>query len=452
MHVAIVGGGISGLTVAYDLGRRGIPCTLYESEPHLGGVIRSTRVEGCLVEGGPDSWLAEKTWLLDLLREIGVEDQVIGSNNRMKKTFIVRKGQLVQLPASMRLLAPSRPWQICSSKLFSPATKLRMFHEWFRNPADRQDRSVAEFVRDHFGDEAVEYLAQPMLAGVYGAQPEDLSARQVIPRFVEYEKQYGSILKGVYQNRRNRLAGSMFLSLRNGMGSLVHALEHRIAGHCEVVNGCVQKVWKVNGRWQLQLESGAVTADHVVIATPAHVASALLRESTEEMSRLLDSIVYGSSITVSLIYAREHFRHSLNGFGMLVPRIEGRSIAACTWVNSKFEGRVPQGSVLLRAFLAGDSTDRMMSAEDEVVLELVHRELGDLMQYDSQYVRGQVYRWKQAMPQYAVGHEAVVQKVEANLAHLPGLHLAGNGFRGLGIPDCVLRSRQIVETIASAGA
>ena len=446
-RVAIVGGGISGLAAAHFLGRPGISCRLFEAQPRLGGTIRTVRLHECLVEAGPDSWLAEKTWMEDLLRDLGLQDQVIGSNDARRRTFIVRHGRLAPLPESMRLLAPTKPWQIASTRLLGPATKVRMALEWFRRPTERPDRSVAEFVRDHFGDEAVEYMAQPMLAGVYGAAPEQLSAEQVIPRFVDYERRYGSVLRGAYRTRKRTRPAPLFLTLRNGMGSLIEALERRVAATCEIVRARVCRLEPGANSWRLLWDGGDATVDHVIVATAAHEAGCLLGQVDAAVSGLLGGVPYTSSVVAALVYRRSGFGHPLNGFGFLVPRAEKGALAACTWVNTKFDGRTAPDMVLLRAFLAGAPAEAAMETSDSRILAAAHAELQAWMRFRCDPIGGQVHRWARAMPQYSVGHEGRMRELERRLRGLPGLHLAGNGFSGLGVPDCVRRSQGIADEI-----
>ncbi len=447
--VAIVGGGISGLSAAYFLGRKSIPCRLFEHRSRLGGTILTENLHGCLVEAGPDSWLAEKSWMLAFVAELGIADQVIGSNDSRRRTYVVRKGRNVPLPDSLRLLAPTKPWQALTTRLYGPATKLRMALEWFRRPSSQSDRSVADFVREHFGQEAVEYLAQPILAGVYGSPPETLSARRVMPRFVGYERRYGSILRGVYKNRNRNPRKPLFLSLRGGMGSLIETLDRRVADTCEIVRGRVRDLSRVANGWHLGLEGGSASAEHVILAIPAHEAARLINSAAPRLAGLLAQIGYTSSVVAALAYPRSGFDHALNGFGFLVPRAENGSLAACTWVNTKFDSRVPSDRVLLRAFLAGEAAERAATASDETVLSDTNAELRKWMGFGGTPTFGRVHRWDRAMPRYEVGHGQRLREIEARVPTLPGLHLAGNGYDGLGIPDCVRRSERIAAAIAT---
>ncbi len=444
--VAIVGGGVSGLAAAYYLSRHHIPCTLFEREARTGGLLQTERVHGCLVEAGPDSWLAEKRWMRSLVEELGLGGQVMGSNDRLRRTYIVRNGRLVPLPDSMHLLVPAKPWQVLTTRVFGPATKARMLAEWFHRPRERPDRSVAEFVRDHFGTEAVNRLAQPMMAGVYGAQPEDLSARQVLPRFAEYERRYGSILRGLVRHRGRRSPDPLFLTLRDGLGALVGALQRRIEGHCEIVHRAVLQIRRHGCRWRLGLDGETFEAAAVILAVPAHEAGRLLQSTAPGLTGDLGAIPYSSSAVVALAYPSEDFRHPLDGFGFLVPGIERARVAACTWVGTKFDGRAGPGRVLLRAFLTGSRAEDVMRAEDEGVVRAVDSELRGWMGFDTQLIGSRVYRWPRAMPAYGVGHDRLVRSIERRLLALPGLLLAGNGYSGLGIPDCIRRSREVAET------
>ncbi len=448
-RVAIVGGGISGLSAAYFLGAAGVPSKLFESRSRRGGLIRTDRMHGCLVEAGPDSWLGEKRWMREFVDELGLGDQVIGSNDDRRRTFVARKGRLVALPRSMRLLAPSKPWQAAATPLLGPGTKARMALEWFRRPRERRDRSVAEFVRDHFGDEAVEYLAQPMTAGVYGAPPEALSARRVLPRFVEYERRYGSVLRGAYRNRRRKAGGPLFLTLRDGMAGLVAALERQAAGHCEFARERVRGLRRADGGWTLLLDGGACAADIVIVAAPAHEAARLARSFDSALADQLAGIPYSSAVVAALAYGRAGLGHPLDGFGFLVPRAEGGTVAACTWSGTKFPARSPPGAALLRAFLTGAHADRALAERDVQVAGRADRELRRWMGLRNAPEAARVYRWRAAMPHYAVGHDRLAAAIAGRLQALPGLHLAGNGYEGLGVPDCVRLSRRVAAAVAS---
>jgi len=451
--VLIVGGGISGLAAAYELRNSGLRCTLIEAADRLGGVIRTDRVEGCLVEGGPDSFIAQKPWALELIRELGLGDEVIGSNDADRKTYILRKGRLIPLPDGIQFLAPTKILPVVRSPLLSLKTKAAMALEWFRRPrANQGDRSVADFVKDHYGDEANEYLAQPMLAGVYGGAPEQLSVGSVLPRFVELERRYGSLSRALFharwKNRSAKPAGSLFLTLRGGMQRLTDRLAEEIRGSVEVVQGEGVSVARKGQGFTLEMaDGGALEGERIIIATPAWQAAQLLRQSDPQLAELLDSIPYGSSVTGALIYRRPEFQRALDGFGFLVPRAEGRLLSACTWVNTKFNDRAPDDKPLLRAFIAGEKAESMLSSSDESLEKAIGADLQQIMGFSAPPIAARFSRWERSMAQYTVGHAEKVRAIEGRLQRLPGLYLSGNGYDGIGVPDCIRRSRAAVRDI-----
>ncbi len=457
--VAVIGGGISGLTAAYELVKAGLACTIIDPNPALGGVIRTEHVGGCLIEAGPDSFLAQKPWARELIEELGLGDQVIASNDVRRRTFILRKGRLIQIPDGLQFMAPTRIMPVLRSPLLNVGAKARMAAELLRRPGGAQpDRSVAEFVRDHYGSEVNEYLAQPMLAGVYGAQPEALSVNAVLPRFVELESRYGSVSRGLMAAmKKTRPAEgsrpSLFLSLRGGMQTLTDALAARIASRATRVQGRALGLTRTNDRWTVQLEDGAsLQSDAVILALPAYESARLLAPIDAEIAEPLGAIPYGSSITVGLVYERPAFQHPLNGFGFLVPRAEGRLLAACTWVGTKFDGRAPEDRPLLRAFLSGaKAKERLDRAPEELAVE-VDAELKQIMHYTADPVEWRTAAWDRAMAQYPVGHAEIVARIRARETAIPGLRLIGNAYEGIGIPDCIRLAREAVRRLIGAGA
>jgi oxygen-dependent protoporphyrinogen oxidase len=440
-RVAIVGGGISGLSAAYYVSRAGHACTLIEPEARLGGVIRTEAVDGCVVEAGPDSFIAQKPWALELIRELGLERDVIGSNDHLRKTYVLRRGRLVPLPDGLFLMVPTAIWPLVATRLLDFSTKLKMGLELLRRPRPPlPDRSVADFVRDHYGREALEYLADPLLAGIYGGDPAELSINSVLPRFVELERRYGSMTRGVLAARRRAVAHSpsaLFLSLKGGMQQLINGIEKAIAGRVNVVRARVDAVEAIAPGYRLRCAGDTVEADHVVLATPAYVAGSLLEDLDGALAELLSGVRYNSSITVALGYERAGFRHPLNGFGFLVPRVERCLLTACTWVGTKFPHRVPENRVLLRAFVGAGQDERLLAHPDDVLAGWVRQELARLMGVTETPLFTRVARWPRAMAQYTVGHARRMEQIKARLARFPGLHLAGNAYLGIGVPDCV---------------
>ena len=460
-RIAIVGGGISGLSAAYYLAKAGHDCTLIEAQPRLGGVIQTERVDGCVIEAGPDSFIAQKLWAMELIRELGIEDQVVGSNDHLRKTFVLRAGRLIPLPDGVQFMAPTKVMPIVMTSLLGLRSKVKMAMEWFRRPAEVSgDRSVAEFVKEHYGSEVNEYLAQPMLAGVYGGAPENLSVNSVLPRFVEMEKRHGSVGRGLVRamskSRDSKAAESpnngpqsLFLSLRGGMQQLTDTLFGQLEGRVQLVTTAVSAIEGRSGAFQLTAGGDKIAADEVVLATRAYQAAELLQQMDSRLADLLAGIRYTSSVTVNLLYPRPPFEHRLEGFGFLIPRAEQRRLTACTWVNTKFPNRTTPDRALLRSFFSGEEAEKASTSTDAEVADLAHQELSQLMHFRTSPATQRVYRWERAMAQYEVGHQKLIEEVESRLAQLPGLHLTGNAFAGIGIPDCIRRSKSVAESIRS---
>ena len=439
----IIGGGISGLSAAYYLSKAGIRPTLLEKAPTVGGVIQTSVKEGCLLEAGPDSFIAAKPWAMELIREVGLGDEVIGSNDHLRITYILKNGRLVPLPDGLMMMVPTKIMPLVATRLLGWGTKIRMGLEFLRRPKGAQpDRSVYEFLLDHYGQESVDYLAEPLLAGVYGGDPKDMSVNSVLARFVEIESKYGSLTRGVLAMPRPKSSGSLFRTLKNGLGGLVEKLRPS----ADVMHAGVEVVEKTADGFRVRADGDWLEAEHVVVATPAHAAAKLLRPASAELAALLDQVPYTSSVTLSLGYRKATFDHPLNGFGFLVPKRERKLMAACTWVGNKFSYRVPDGMVLLRCFMGGDA----LSETDASLVEAARGELRRIMGLEAEPVFNSIARWPHSMAQYSVGHEARVARLEAIVASMPGLHLAGNAYHGIGIPDCVKMGKEAAARIISS--
>lgn len=441
----IIGGGISGLSAAYYLSKGGVRPTLIEKSPQLGGVIRTTTEHGCLLEGGPDSFLAMKPWLMDLIRELGMADQVIGSNDHLRVTYIVKKGRLVPLPDGLMMMVPTKIMPLIGTRLLSWGTKIRMGLEFLRRPNGPQpDRSVSDFLRDHYGQESIDYLAEPLLAGVYGGDPSQMSVNSVLTRFVEIESKYGSLSRGVLAQPRPKSSGSLFRTLKGGLGQIIE----RLAPSAEVIQGEAGAVERTSSGYRVWANGDWMEAEQVVLATPAGNCAKLLRPIHGELAGLLAAVPYTSSITLSLGYKKATFDHPLNGFGFLVPKLERKYVAACTWVGNKFNYRVPDDMVLLRCFMGGNA----LSETDDALVEAARRELRSIMSLQAAPMFHSVARWPNSMAQYTVGHTKRVEHIEAIMRGLSGLHLAGNAYHGIGLPDCVRMGKEVAARITSSAA
>lgn len=446
--MVIVGGGISGLATAYFLGKLGIRSTLFEKSKRLGGLIQTECVEGCRLEAGPDSYLAAKPVATELAEELGLREQIIGSNDRQRRIFIVRHGRLVALPEGMVMVAPSRWMPVMRSELFSAKTKFRFLGEIFSAPRTRaEDVSVAELVRNHFGTEMLESVAEPLLSGVYGGDSERLSAESVLPRFMAYERRYGSLIKGVRKERRSTQAGSLFLSFRDGMQSLTDALVKAIASWTEIVHEEVMGVEKTTQGWVVRSSGRRVECEDAVLACPAHVCAKLVEVSAPELAVELGRIPYSSAILVTLLYEAKQIEHAVDGFGFLVPRAQRRTISAATWVNRKFPSRIRAGLTAIRTFIVDPQASQLLNAPQHSIVESVREDLARVMGIRARPLFAGARFWPQSMPQYVTGHERRRRTIAGLLSRLPGLHVVGNAYEGVGIPDCVRMAKQTANRI-----
>jgi len=444
--MVIVGGGISGLSAAYYLAKAGVSSTLIEKRARLGGVIETERIDGCLVEGGPDSFLSAKPWAMDLIRELGLESEVIGSNDTLRKTFIRKRGRMIEMPDGVQFLVPTRIAPILTTSLLSWTTKVRMALEYLRRPAasPRRDCSVSEFVVDHYGQEVVDYLAEPLLAGVYGGAPEALSVSSVLPRFVELESKYGSLSKGALaeRSRAGVQAQSIFRTLKGGLGSLVDALSRSIEPRVKIVHGEVEAMERTPGGYRLRVSGDWIDSSLVALACESHAAARLTRAMDPALAESLAGIGYTSSTVIALGFEPASFAKPPQGFGFLVPRRERRRLVACTFMGTKFPFRAAENRILLRCFIGGTSDDRSL-------LPAVLDELREMTGLTGAPLFSRVYRWPQSMAQYTVGHQARVAAIETRLRDNAGLHLLGNAYYGVGIPDCVRMGKQLAERLVA---
>lgn len=459
-RIAIVGGGISGLAAAFALEERrragdALEYAVYESSPRFGGVLATEQVDGCLVEAGPDSFLTEKPWAADLCRRLGMADQLIGSSDGDRKTYILVKGKLIPLPDGLMFMVPTRLAPSLLSGLFSPATKFWMMREWRMAPRQSEnDESVAALVERHYGAEMVERLADPLLSGVYGGEASQLSVRAVLPRFVEMESKYGSLGRGMQAARKNlkvaQPVAPIFTSLKNGMQELSDALAARLSPQALRANTRVEAVQQQERGWVISAGYASDTFDAVIVATSAPAAGLLLEITCAHLASELKGIPYSSSMTVALGFDKDVRAALPPGFGFLVPRSEGKRMLAATFVHNKFPHRAPPDRALLRCFLGGSRDGQVLQLADDEILSIVREELGQILKLKAEPFFTRVYRWEKAMAQYTVGHLDRLRRIEGLLKQTPGLALAGNAYRGIGVPDCV-RSGEIAAQQVLAG-
>ncbi|RMG41230.1 MAG: protoporphyrinogen oxidase [Planctomycetota bacterium] len=513
----MIGGGISGLAAAHRLVERaraaGRPLTihLWEARPRLGGIIETRRERGYLVECGPDMFITDKPWGVELCRRLGLETELITPEPRYRRTLVVRDGRVLPVPSGFQLMAPTDLWSFLRSPVLSWSGKLRVMCEAVLPPrrspsptspaaaadgpvADADafdDESLGAFVRRRFGAEALDRLVQPLVAGIYTADADQLSLAATMPRFLEMERRHGSVIRGLLRERRQRRrrgqaverssvpefregpvrpptaasdveAGSgaryeLFVTLRDGLQRLVDVLAERLEGNARLhVGRCATAVQRmamndaaVGGRsgYRVTTDDGSVEVDALLLAVPAYRAADLLQRVHGTLAEALRTIEYASSVVVVSAHAEADFAHPLDAYGLVVPRIEDRPILAVSFASRKFPGRAPAGHVLLRTFLGGALQPELCQRSDAELRDIALGQLRELLGLRREPDFAWVVRHERAMPQYTLGHPARVAKIDSFVRSLPGLALAGSAFRGVGIPDSIHSGQQAAEKV-----
>jgi oxygen-dependent protoporphyrinogen oxidase len=459
-RVVVIGGGISGLAAAHHLLESGhatngrLELLLLEAGPRAGGVIRTHRREGFLLEAGPDTFISEKPEAVRLAQRIGIASRLIETNAGHRRSFIVRGGRLHPVPEGFQLLAPSRLWPFVTTQIFSWTGKARMALDLLlpkradANGVD--DESLAQFVRRRLGQEALERMAQPMVGGIYTADPERLSLRATMPRFLEMERQHRSLIWAMWKQARRQsetlargTSGarySLFLSFDGGMQVLVDQLAARLPQDCIRLNTKVEALSFAGAErlWKVRVgPSETLDADAVCLALPAYAAAFLLRDTDADLAADLEAIPYASTATINLAYRREDIPHPLDGFGFVVPVVEGRTLLACSFSSVKFAGRAPEGHVLLRGFVGGAMQPENFALDEERMIQAVRADLRELLGIEKLPLFSHVEKWPRSMAQYHLGHLERINAIKNRLDQLSNLQLAGNAYGGAGIPDCI---------------
>jgi oxygen-dependent protoporphyrinogen oxidase len=449
--VAVVGGGIAGLSAAYELACRGAAFVLLEAGTRWGGVIRSERAQGFLLEAGPDTLLAQKPAALALARELGLGDRLQPVNQEQRTLYVLHRGRLHPLPDGMVLGVPTRVAPLVRTRLFSWPGKLRMAGEVLVPRArPGRDESIAAFFRRRLGQEALDRLVGPFLAGIHAGDPERLSLSANFPALTALETRHGSLIRGLLANRARAAAPAapMFYTLGGGLGELVDALVARLPPERLRLRSPVSELRRENGRFVLRGEAGELRARSVVLALPPARAAALLRGLDAELADALAGVNAASTAAVFLGYRREDVAHPLDGHGLIVPAAECLHTTACSFFSTKFPGRAPEGHVLLRGFLGGVRRAESLLRPDDELVSRVHQEMAPVLGLRRWPVFARVYRWPGATPQLEVGHRDRVAVIERRLLGHPGLFLTGGGLRGTGIPDCVADGRAAASRVA----
>lgn len=462
-RVAVVGGGISGLAAAQRLVtlEPATEVALFEASSRVGGILQTDRIDGYLVERSADNFVTNFPWGLELCRELGIDGELLETDAARRKALVVRDGRLYPVPAGFQLLTPSQLWPLATTPLLSFGGKLRALGEFFV-PRRREtgDESLASFAVRRLGREAYERLVQPLVGGIYTADPAQLSMRAALPRFVELEAKYGSLIRAARQvgagestiaKQASGARYSLFVAPRDGMQRIVDATAAKLPPGCLRLNTSVSWLEPTPRGWQLEIAGGPVESfDAVIVALPAPQAAKLVAPADDALARDLAKIPYaGASVTISG-YELKQIDNPLEAFGFVVPDVERRDILAASFSSRKFPGRAPDGCVLIRTFLGGAMRPEMVDRTDDELRAIVGRELGQLLG-----VRGEphlflVQRWRGAMPQYHLGHVELVARIQSRTAEHRGLALVGNAYAGVGVPQCIHSGRGAAERLLGA--
>lgn len=459
-RVAVVGGGISGLAAALRILELAPDARLrvFEAGDHWGGVVQTEERDGYLLERSADSFITNPPHLVELCRQIGFDEELIGTDPRYRSAFVVHRGGLVRIPEGFALMTANRWLPIATTRLLSWRGKARLAWEALA-PARRadDDESFANFARRRLGREAYENLVQPLVSGIYTADPERLSMRAALPRFVEMESRYGSLFRAMRAEARAGRAGdsssgaryNLFLTPRRGLGSLIEAIRARLPADSLSLRTRIEQIEKLPNGWRMRAATpaGAESSefDAIVLATASHHAARLCEALDSDLATDLARIEYAGCVIALAGYRRTQIAHPLDGFGLVVPAKEGRKILSVSFSSVKFPGRAPADRGLLRVFLGGACQPEMQSLDDAEILRVARDELGELLGARGEPELFEIARWDRAMPQYHLGHVELVERIASRAARHPGLALAGNAYRGVGLPLCVLSGQQAAE-------
>jgi oxygen-dependent protoporphyrinogen oxidase len=467
--ITVVGGGIAGLSAAYHLlkyiAEAGLTwrVQLLEASDRLGGKIRTERIDGFVIEGGPDTFLATKPWATQLCQELGLGERLQGTNPAQKNTYILRNGQLQPLPDGLTMMIPTNISSMLQTRLLSWPDKLRMGLDWFI-PAKALDgdESLGAFVSRRLGRSAYENLIEPLMSGIYAGDGDALSLQATFPYLRDLELEHGGLVKGAFSTKRKmrrngqKAAGSRsaFLTPRSGLQEIVDGLVTRLEGMgCELHTSQPVRRLGMDGKsFTVEPAQGpAFQADAVILAAPAFASAQILEGLAPELALDLAGIPYVNAATVSLAYEQEQLMRPLNGYGYVIPRKEGQRALACTWTSTKFPHRAPEGKALLRVFFGRAGEGMQVPTDEDELVYLARQEVAQTLGLTAEPLLSRVYYWESAMPQYNLGHPERLKRIEGQLKGYPGLALAGNAYRGIGIPDCIhsgaLAAQEIIAQV-----
>jgi oxygen-dependent protoporphyrinogen oxidase len=459
-RVAIVGGGVAGLAAAYELARLArdgaeVQGVLFEASTRLGGIVETVREGGFVIECGPDAWVSEKPWARELAEELGLGDEVMTSNDAGRKTYVLVDKKLRAMPDGMRMMVPSDLDALDTSELFSAEAK-QAYHdeigrgEELRASAPERDESVAEFVRRHFGEEVLEKIGAPLLSGVFGGDVAKLSVHAVMSPFVAMEREHGSLIAALQAKATASKSSPVFTTLRSGMGTLVDRMIAATPEDWVRLAAEVSFVSYGEEGWLVGTGRGVERFDAVMMAAPIDVARSLLGPVDERAAQLME-MEASSAVVVGFGFADAARFAVPPGFGFLVPRGSDNLLLACTFVDQKFDDRVPQGGRLIRVFFGGRAADRLMRCGNDETAAVARLELAQILGPLPEPQMTVVRRWPRSLPQYGVGHLKRMKELGERVGALDGLWLLGNGYRGVGLPDLIRDARAAAREFAGRG-
>ena len=459
-RIAVVGAGITGLAAALRIHEAAPECGLVvlDADPRAGGVLQTVTQDDFLIERSADAFITNVPWATDLCTRVGMTDEMLSTNAQFRRAFVVNRGRVQDIPEGFVIMAPRKIRPLITTPILSLRGKLRLAAEYFVPRRDDDvDESLESFAKRRFGNEVFERLIQPLVGGIYTADPSRLSLRSTLPQFVEMERDHGSLIKAALRTARQQKAAAkdsaarygLFTTPRGGMSQLVEAVISRLPENCLHLSAAVsQLIREPDDGWIIECaDQQRMHVDGVVLATPADAAATILRSVDQELAGELNQIPHAGSAVVSLGYRVCDISHPLDGFGFVVPLVERREILSASFSSVKFEHRAPDQCVLVRVFIGGACQPELVDLPRDQLTELAMRELRELLGISGDPLTVDVARWPSAMPQYHVGHMQLIQKVRRLTTTHPGLELAGKSYDGVGIPSCIRSGEQAAEKL-----
>lgn len=459
MRIIIVGAGISGLAAANRLSELGkeksinINFNVLESSDHPGGNICTIKEDGFLIEEGPDSFITSKPYGLNLCNRLGIGDEVIPTSEINRKTLIFLNRKLTPIPEGFILLAPTRIKPFIVSPILSFSGKMRAMLEIFIPRSNSGDEeSLYSFIKRRFGRELFENIAQPLIGGIYTSDPYKLSIKSAVPEIYKLEQRYRSVIIGMIKGHRTKKDSgarySQFVTLKNGMSSLISSIASRIPDGSIITGQTVKNIQKNGDRWKINSTTGEeYEADGVILSTASYRSAEILNSLDKEISTELQKIIFASSAIVILAYKKEQINQSISGFGFVVPSKENLNLIACSFSSEKFKGRAPENLILTRSFVGGALNEKFLEKSDNEIISTIKNELAKILSITGEPLYTRIKRYPRSMPQYNLGHEIIINNLKNMISKHKTLKICGNSYEGIGIPDCIRSGESAAEDI-----